>query len=129
MKTYCEEEMVALSILKGTGVNIVEAALVAKAALEAGGTRLRQNGNLSVYSEVRASETTALRALKRCKKIIALGAEELKRQEKTVTFEKAVAAALEARAGRRARTLCDFRYISRRFMKRCRGLASGGCGQ
>ena len=98
MKTYCEEEMVALSILQGTGVNIVEAALVAKAALEAGGTRLRQNGNLSVYAEVRASETTALRALKRCKKIIALGAEELKRQEKTVTFEKAVVAALASKA-------------------------------
>ena len=123
MKTYCEEEMVALSILKGTGVNIVEAALVAKAALEAGGTRLRQNGNLSAYAEVRASETTALRALKRCKKIIALGAEELKRQEKTVTFEKAVAAALEARKERRARTQSDFRYITRRFMKCCKGLA------
>ena len=88
MKTYCEEEMVALSILQGTGVNIVEAALVAKAALEAGGTRLRQNGNLSVYAEVRASETSALRALKWCKKIIALGVEALRQREKTVTFEE-----------------------------------------
>ena len=123
MNTQSEQEQAAVAILRSTGVNLIEAALVAKAALEAGGTRLRQNGNLSVEAEVRASETTALRALKRCKKIIALAAEELKRQEKTVTFEKAVVAALEARARRRARTLCDFRYITRRFMKRCRGLA------
>ena len=123
MNTYSAEETAALEILRKTGANIIDAALVAKAALEAGGTRLRQNGNLSVYAEVRASETTALRALKRCKKIIALGAEELKRQEKTVTFEKAVSAALDARKGRRARTQSDFRYITRRFIKRCRGLA------
>ncbi len=111
MKTHCEEEMAALSILKGTGVNIVEAALVAKVVLEVGGARHC------------ASETTGLRALKRCKKIIELGTEELKRQEKTLTFEKAVAAALDARKERRAGTLCDFWYITRRFMKRCRGLA------
>ena len=84
---------------------------MAKVVLEVGGAR---------HS---ASETTGLRALKRCKKIIELGSEELKRQEKTVTFEKVVAAALNARKERRARTLCDFRYITRRFMKRCRGLA------
>ncbi len=100
MKTYCEEEMVALSILKGTGVNIVEAALVAKAALEAGNGRV-----------------------KRAMKCVQMGAAELKKQEKTVTFEKAVAAALDARKGRRARTQSDFRYITRRFMKRCKGLA------
>ena len=111
MNTHCEEELVALSILKGTGVNIVEAALVAKAVLELG------------YKRVRASETTALRALKRCKKIIALGEVELKRQEKTVTFEKAVEVALETRKERRARTKSDFRYVTRRFMKRCKGLA------
>ena len=111
MNTQREEEQVALSILRGTGINIVEAALMAKALLEAGGARLR------------ASETTVLRAIKRGKKIIELGMDALKKQEKTVSFEKAVEEALKARAGRRARTLCDFRYISRRFMKRCRGLA------
>ena len=86
---------------------------MAKAVLEAGGARGC------------ASETTALRSLKRGKKIIELGMSEMKKQERTVTFEKAVEAALQARveSGRRARTLCDFRYITRRFMKRCRGLA------
>ena len=123
MNTQSEQEQAAIAILRSTGVNLIEAALVAKAALEAGGTRLRQNGNLSVEGEVCASGTTAHRALKRCKKIIALGAEALKQQEKTVTFEKAVAAALEARKERRARTQSDFRYITRRFMKRCKGLA------
>ena len=61
--------------------------------------------------------------VKRAMKCVALGAEELKRQEKTVSFEKAVAEALEARKGRRARTQSDYRYVTRRFMKRCEGLA------
>ena len=100
MNTYSAEETAALEILRKTGVNIVEAALVAKTALEAGRGRV-----------------------KRAMKCVKLGEEELKRQEKTVTFEKAVAAALEARKERRARTQCDFRYVTRRFMKRCKGLA------
>ena len=103
---------------------MLDAALVAKAALEAGRARLRQKGDLSVYAEVRASEASALRALKRSKKIITLGAEALRMQERTVTFEKAVEAALEARKDRRTRTVYDFRYFTRRFMKRCKGLAA-----
>ena len=118
-----EIDKAALAILRSTGISILDAALVAKSALEAGGARLRQNGNLSAYAEVRASETTAHRALKRSKKIIALGAEALRQQERTVTFEKAVEAALEARKDRRTRTVYDFRYFTRRFMKRCKGLA------
>jgi hypothetical protein len=53
-----------------------------------GGPRLRQKRKFSVYAEVRASETTALRALSCCKKIIALGVEALRQREKTVTFEE-----------------------------------------
>lgn len=58
-------EQAALAILRSTGISILDAAMLAKTALEAGGARHRQNGNLSAYGEVRASETTALRALKR----------------------------------------------------------------
>ena len=94
------EETAALALLKSTKLSLLEAAQVACAAVRAGRGRVK-------------------RAL-RC---IAAGEEELKRQEHTVTFEKAVAAALEARKDRRARTLCDFRYVTRRFMKRCPGLA------
>ena len=79
MNTYTSEEVAALEILRGTGVNIVEAALVARSALEAGRNKV-----------------------KRTLKCVALGAEELKRQEKTVSFEKAVAEALAARKERRA---------------------------
>ncbi|MBR1998192.1 MAG: tyrosine-type recombinase/integrase [Akkermansia sp.] len=100
MNTQGEEEAVALTILRRTGVNIVEAALVAKAALEAGKGRV-----------------------KRAIKCVQMGAAELKRQEKTVTFAKAVEAALETRKERRPRTQSDFRYITRRFMKHCKGLA------
>ena len=89
-----------MALLKSTKLSPLEAAQVACAAIRAGRGRVK-------------------RAL-RC---IAAGEEELKRQEHTVTFEKAVAAALEARKDRRARTLCDFRYVTRRFMKRCPGLA------
>lgn len=131
-----EKERAAIAILESTGVDILEAALVAKAVLEAGGARLtsarqgrfaetgRQEGKLSGgYAEVCATATTARRALKRGKKIIELGTDALKRQEKTVPFEKAVAAALAARIDRRTRTLSDFRYVCKRLMKRCKGLA------
>ncbi len=94
------EETAALALLKSTKLPLLEAAQVACAAVRAGRGRVK-------------------RAL-RC---IAAGEEELKRQERTVTFDKAVVAALEARKDRRARTLCDFRYVTRRFMKRCPGLA------
>ena len=95
-----EEEMAALVLLKRSGVPALEAAQVACAAIQSGKGRTK-------------------RAL-RC---IAAGAEELKKQERTVSFEKAVAAALEARRERRVRTVYDFRYFTRRFMKRCPGLA------
>jgi len=95
-----EEEMAALVLLKRSGVPALEAAQVAYAALKSGKGRTK-------------------RAL-RC---IAAGAEELRKQERTVSFEKAVAFALEARRERRVRTVYDFRYFTRRFMKRCPGLA------
>ena len=90
----------ALEILKETGVDVVEAALIAKAALEAGRGRL-----------------------KRAAECITTGAETLRAREKTVSFERAVLEALEERKDRRKRTLTDFRYIARRLMSRCRGLA------
>ncbi len=95
-----EDEMAALVLLKRSGVPALEAAQVACAAIQLGKGRTK-------------------RAL-RC---IAAGAEVLKKQEHTVTFEKAVAFALEARRERRVRTVYDFRYFTRRFMKRCPGLA------
>lgn len=94
------KEQAALAILKSTGADILEAALVAKKALEAG------HGKIG-----------------RAMKCVAAGANSLKQQTRTVSFEKAVESALEARQGRRTRTIYDFRYFSRRFMKRCPGLA------
>lgn len=100
MKTISEKEQAALVILRTTGCDVLEAALLAKEALAAG------RGQLS-----------------RAKKCIAAGAEELKKREKTVSFERAVKEALEARKNRRLRTQTDFRYFTQRFMKRCKGLA------
>ena len=95
-----EADNAALEILRSTGADVLEAALVAKSAMEA-----------------------ARGKVKRALKCIIAGAEALRQQEKTVTFEKAVEAALEARQGRRTRTIYDFRYFTRRFMLRCKGLA------
>ena len=94
------EEMAALAILRSAGKDLMESAIIAKEAMIAGRGKA-----------------------KRARQCIAAGAEELKKQERTVTFEKAVTAALEARRERRVRTVYDFRYFTRRFMKRCPGLA------
>lgn len=99
-RTITEDEYAALIILRSTGVGAMEAALIAKDALEKGRGRVR-----------------------RARKCLQLGAEELSRQEKTVAFRTAVQAALEARQGRRPRTLIDFRYFTKRLMRLCPGLA------
>ena len=103
MKTKSDKqtELAAMEVLRQTGVDVLEAALVAKRALEAGRRRV-----------------------KRTMACIAAGEEELRRREKTVTFARAVEEALEARKDRRARTLSDFRGITRRFMRRCKGLVT-----
>ena len=101
MKTTIEKnELAALEILRSTGVDVLEAAMVAKEALRAGRGRVR-----------------------RARKCIEAGEEALRGQEKTVYFKRAVEVALEARKDRRRRTVVDFRYICNRFMKRCKGLA------
>lgn len=94
------EELAAIEVLRQTGVNVVEAALIAKTALEAGRGRV-----------------------KRAMQCITTGVETLHSREKTVTFERAVLEALEVRKDRRKRTLTDFRYMTKRFMKKCKGLA------
>lgn len=90
-----EKELAALALLRSTGVDVLEAALVAKEALEA-----------------------ARGQLGRAKQCIRLGAEELAKRERTVSFAKAAEAALAARKGRRARTQTDFRYVCKRLMER-----------
>lgn len=94
------EEQAALEVLRLTGVNILEAALLARDALE------RNHGRLN-----------------RAKQCIQAGDDALRRERKTVNFATAVSAALEARTSRRARTRVDLRYLTRRLMKRCSGLA------
>ncbi|MCQ2372102.1 MAG: hypothetical protein MJ058_08660, partial [Akkermansia sp.] len=92
-----DKERAALEVLRSTGVDILEAALVAREALECGRGRVR-----------------------RARECVRLGAEEMRKREKTVTFRKAVEAALEEREkkNRRARTVTDFRYYCKRLMVR-----------
>ncbi len=98
--TQQTDHQAALAILNATGVPVLEAAILAKEAL--------------------AANRGSIRRARRC---LAAGAEALRQQERTVSFEQAVDAALEARKDRRTRTVYDFRYFTRRFMKRCAGLA------
>ena len=98
--TQHTDNQAALAILNTTGIPVLEAAILAKEAL--------------------AANRGSIRRARRC---LAAGAEALRQQERTVSFEKAVEAALEARKDRRIRTVYDFRYFTRRFMKRCAGLA------
>ena len=98
----CERELAALEVLKSTGIDVLEAALVAREALECGRGRVR-----------------------RARECVRLGAEKMRKREKTVTFRKAVEMALEEREkkNRRARTVTDFRYYCKRLMVRNPGLA------
>lgn len=91
---------VALEMLKTLRGNIIDVAIVAKSAWLAGRGKL-----------------------KRALQCIAMGEKVIREQEKTVSFSKAVDVAIEERKIRRSRTLCDFRYITKRFMKRCKGLS------
>lgn len=95
-----EQERAALAVLRSTGIDVLEAALVAKEALAAGRGRV-----------------------KRARQCLQLGQEQLRLQEKTVTFRRAVEAALAARKGRRPRTIIDFRYLCKRLMVQNKGLA------
>ena len=88
MKTIEDREMAALEVLRSTGIDVLEAALVAKEALECGRGRV-----------------------KRARECVRLGAGEMRKRERTVTFAKAVETALEdrKRKGLRARSIVDLR--------------------
>lgn len=95
------DEYAALEVLRGMGGDILELALVAREAMQAG----------------RGNE-------KRTRKILELGTERLKQESRTVNFSAAVEAALAYRRakGLRPRSIVDFRYICKRLMKRNPGL-------
>lgn len=95
-------ERAALEVLRQTGMDVLAAALLAREALERGRGRL-----------------------KRARKCIELGAEQLELRERTVSFSKAVDEALSARRakGLRERSIIDFRYLCMRLMRFNPGLS------
>ena len=99
--TVTDEEYAALEVLRSIKMNTLAAAYL-----------VRELARISRHTERRA---------RRC---LELGEIALRENEQTVCFATAVEAALEARRDRRARTLSDFRYICKRLMARCPGLAS-----
>ena len=62
-------------------------------------------------------------SLRRARRIVRLGIDSFKEQEKTVSFEVAYQEMLLAKAHRRKRTLSEIRYIVGRLLKRIPGLA------
>jgi len=99
-----EQEQAALAILRKTGLGALEAAMIAWEASRA----VKGRGD----------------RLKRIRRCMELGTSALRAEHRTSTFSKAVRAAQEERRARRARTQADFRYICRRLLRRCPGLAS-----
>lgn len=98
--TITEDERSALSILRDLRIGPIAAAILARELLRIG----------------RGSE-------KRARRCLSLGEAALRSHEKTVSFSHAVQAALDSRHDRRPRTLKDIRYLAKRLMRLCPGLA------
>lgn len=93
------EYLAAEMLLKESGANIVEAATLALELVQlCGGSRC---------------------SMRRARKAIELGAEELKNGEQTVSFAAAVDETLKVKCGRRPATLRDIRYFTGALMRRC----------
>lgn len=96
---YCGECLAAEKLLKGYQVNMVQAVSLALDLLDqCGGSRC---------------------SVRRARRAIFLGAEELRREERTVTFAAAVEETLKVKKGRRPTTLRDIRYFSGTLIRRC----------
>lgn len=90
--------LAAEMLLKGSGLNMLDAASLAVELLSLCGGR---------------------RSMRRARKAIFLGAEELRKGEKTVSFSAAVEETLRAKRGLRPTTLRDIRYFTGALMRRC----------
>lgn len=96
---YCGECLAAEKLLKGYQVNMVQAVSLALDLLDqCGGSRC---------------------SVRRARRAIFLGAEELRREERTVTFAAAVEETLKVKKGHRPTTLRDIRYFSGTLIRRC----------
>ena len=85
-------------LLKGSGLNMLDAASLAVELLSlCGGSR----------------------SMRRARKAIFLGAEELRKGERTVSFSAAVEETLRAKRGLRPTTLRGIRYFTGVLMRRC----------
>lgn len=95
----CGECLAAETLLKGYRVNMAQAVSLA----------------LDLLDQCGGSRCSARRA----RRAIFLGAEELRRVERTVTFAVAVEETLKVKEGRRPTTLRDIRYFTGTLMRRC----------
>lgn len=94
------EELAALTLLKKSGVGLVEAAQVAYSVI----ARLRQKGRSAHYEIA-------------CVEVVEEGIKVIEMRERTVPFAEAARLSIEARAGRRPTTLRDLRHFTSRMLR------------
>lgn len=92
-----EQEAAALLILRQTGMDIVEVAMIARDAL--------------LWTKGRGNR------LKRVQKCLIAGNRVLQEEERSVTLQTAIKTALEERSSLSLRTRRDFRYLMKRLLK------------
>lgn len=96
------EEETALQILRQTGINIVEAAIVAQEAL--------------LWAKGRGNKHLRVR------KCLMLGSEQLLKKEKSVTLDIGIKTALQERQHLRSRTRRELKYVLNRLLEHNPGL-------
>lgn len=78
--------------------------------------RKMTGASLSLVTDLYDVWKSNRRSVRRVRQSLLLGSQQLKSQESSVCFQRAVDFAIESRRGLRKRTIWDFRYICRRLM-------------
>ena len=109
-----EKDAAALTLLKSTGMDVLEAAQVACAVV----ARLRQKGYLSDCVGAYPAETLGGgHVVTLCMEVINAGVETLAAREQTVSLAEAGWASVEARRELRPTSIRDLRYFLRKILK------------
>lgn len=78
---------------------------------------------LELVEQSGARRLRGARQMRRCRRVIFLGAEQMRTASKTVTFARAAESALAERRDRRPRTVAEFASVCRRMLRGCPSLA------
>ncbi len=110
--TKTEEDAAALVLLRSTGLGVLEAAQVITALVRRIG-----EAALPIYEAEQEGAGGGKGLMRRCMEIVEWGVEAAEARERTVSFEEAGWASVEARKDLRTTTRRDLRYYLRKFLK------------